>query len=85
MFLEQCKYVVKERKMPKYITDNIEVYSSKILVDKFLMKQILIKKILMKKNLMKKFPMKKILMKILIQKIKYTMCLFSYLKYFKLY
>ena len=33
MFLEQCKYVVKERKMPKYITDNMEVYSSKILVE----------------------------------------------------
>ena len=85
MFLKECKYVVKEKKMPKYITDNTEVYSSSILVDQFLMKQILIKKILMKKNLMKKFPMKKILMKILIQKIKYTMCLFSYLKYFKLY
>ena len=27
VFLEKCKYVVIEKKMPKYITDNI-VYSS---------------------------------------------------------
>ena len=25
MFLEECKFVVKEKKMPEYITDNTEV------------------------------------------------------------
>ena len=25
--LEECKYVVKEKKMPEYITDNIEIFS----------------------------------------------------------
>ena len=25
VFLEECKYVVKEKKMPEYITDSIEV------------------------------------------------------------
>ena len=27
MFLEQCKYNVEEKKMPQYITDNIELFS----------------------------------------------------------
>ena len=27
VFLEECKYVVKEKKMPEYITDDIEIYS----------------------------------------------------------
>ena len=27
MFLEECKYVVKKKEMPKYITDNIEIFS----------------------------------------------------------
>ena len=27
MFFEECKYVVKEEKMPEYITDNIEISS----------------------------------------------------------
>ena len=27
MFLEECKYVVKEKKIPKYIIDNIETSS----------------------------------------------------------
>ena len=27
MFLEECKYVVKERTIPKYIIDNIEISS----------------------------------------------------------
>ena len=27
VFLEECKYVVKEKKMPKFITDNIEISS----------------------------------------------------------
>ena len=25
LLLEECKYVVKEKKMPEYITDNIEI------------------------------------------------------------
>ena len=27
MFVEECKFVVKEKKMPEYITDDIEVSS----------------------------------------------------------
>ena len=27
MLLEDCKYVVKEKKIPKYIVDNIEISS----------------------------------------------------------
>ena len=27
MFLEECKYVVKEKKVPKYIIDHIEIFS----------------------------------------------------------
>ena len=27
MFLEECKYVVKEKKIPKYIIDEIEIFS----------------------------------------------------------
>ena len=27
MFLEECKYVVKGKKIPKYINDDIEIYS----------------------------------------------------------
>ena len=27
MFLEECKYVVKEKRMPQYITDEIEISS----------------------------------------------------------
>ena len=27
VFLEECKYVVKEKKMPKYIIDDIEISS----------------------------------------------------------
>ena len=27
MFLGECKYVVKEKKIPKYIIDNIEISS----------------------------------------------------------
>ena len=27
MFLEECKYVVKEKKTSKFITDDIEIYS----------------------------------------------------------
>ena len=42
MFLEECEHVLKEKKMPEYITAT----------QKF--RLILIEKILMKKNLMKK-------------------------------
>ena len=27
VFLEECKYIVKEKKMSKYITDNLEISS----------------------------------------------------------
>ena len=27
VFLEKCKYVVKEEKIPEYITNNIEIFS----------------------------------------------------------
>ena len=27
VFLEECKYVDKEKKMPEYVTDNIEIFS----------------------------------------------------------
>ena len=25
MFLEECKYIVKEKKMPEYVTNDIEI------------------------------------------------------------
>ena len=28
VFLEECKYIVKEIKMPEYIADDIEIYSN---------------------------------------------------------
>ena len=49
MFLEECKYVVKEKKMPHYTTENIEISSNdsdeensdeEILMTKILMKEI---------------------------------------------
>ena len=49
MFLKECKHVVKEKKMPEYITDDIEISSDdsgkKILMKKILMKKFLTKKI----------------------------------------
>ena len=27
MFLEECKYIVKKKNMPNYITDDINIYS----------------------------------------------------------
>ena len=44
-FLEQCKYVVNEKKIPKYIIDDIEIFS-----DSNSDEEILIKKIQMEKN-----------------------------------
>ena len=54
MFVEECKYGVKQEKMPEYITDDIEISSDdsdrknsdeEISDDKNLLKKILIKKI----------------------------------------
>ena len=59
VFLEECKYIVKEEKMSEYIIDNIEISDKEnsdeeTSDDEILVKEILIKKILMKKILMKK-------------------------------
>ena len=40
MFLEECKYVVGEKKVPEYITDNIEMPMMKILIMDFPIKKI---------------------------------------------
>ena len=48
MFLEKCKYVVKEKKMPEYIIDDIEISSDSDREDSN--EEILMKKILMTKN-----------------------------------
>ena len=61
VFLEECKYVVKEKKIPKYIIDDIEISSDSDRENSE--EKIVIKKLLMNKILMKKIPMKKILMK----------------------
>ena len=52
MLLEECKYVSQEKKIPKYIIDDIEISSDSDREN--LMKKILIEKILMKKIRMKK-------------------------------
>ena len=52
VFLEECKYVVKEKKIPEYITDGTEFLLMTV-IEKFPMKTILMKKILIKKILMK--------------------------------
>ena len=65
--LQECTYVGKEKKMSKYITDDIEIFSDSDREDsdegncneencneENLMKKILMKKILTKKILMKK-------------------------------
>ena len=64
VFLEECRYVVEEKNIPKYIIDDIEISSDsdrensdeensdeKNSDEKILIKKILMKKILMKKNL----------------------------------
>ena len=51
VILEECKYVVKEKRMPKYITEGIEISFDESV------KEILTKKILAKKNLMKKIKL----------------------------
>ena len=45
MFLEECKYVVKEKKKSKFITDDIEIFLV-ILIKKILMKKIKYKEVL---------------------------------------
>ena len=45
VFLEECKYDVKEKNMPECLTDNIEKFLLMILMKKILMKKILMKKI----------------------------------------
>ena len=58
LFLEECKYVAKEKKIPKYIIGNVEkssdsdressdeeISNKKILIMKTLIKKILMKKI----------------------------------------
>ena len=66
VFLEECKYVIKERKIHNYITNDFEISSDsdednsgeeileKNQIKKILMRKILVKKILVKKILMKK-------------------------------
>ena len=51
MFVEECKYAAKEKRMPEYITNDIEISSDSDREDSddILMKKILIKKILKKK------------------------------------
>ena len=48
VFLEECKYVVKEKEIPKYIIDDIEIYSDSD--EENSDEEILIKKIQMMKN-----------------------------------
>ena len=58
MFLEGCKFVVKQKKIPKYSVGDIEISSDSErgnCMKKLLIKKILTKKVLMKKILMKKF------------------------------
>ena len=56
VFLEECKYVVCENKMPKYITDNIEISSDESDKDSLLKKVLitLIKKVLLRKAFSRK-------------------------------
>ena len=32
MFVEECKYIVEEKQMPEYITDDIEISDEEILI-----------------------------------------------------
>ena len=52
VFLEKCKYLVKEKNIPKYIVDYMKFLL--ILIEKILMKKVLIKKLLVKEILIKK-------------------------------
>ena len=57
LILEECKYAVKEEKMPKYIIEDIKFSSNES------GKKILIKKIMMNKSLTKNILMRKIIIK----------------------
>ena len=71
VFLEECKYAVKEKKILSLLLMILKFLIERILMKKFLIKKTLMEKILMKKIQMKKNLMKKILMKkILMKKIK---------------
>ena len=59
VFLEECKDVVKEKGIPKYIIDGKEIFLL-ILIEKILMKKTFINNFLMKKIPMKKYLMKNI-------------------------
>ena len=62
VFLEKCKYVVKEKKIPKYIIDSTEISSDSNRENSD--EENLVKKILMKKILMKKIKKTNITIKI---------------------
>ena len=68
VLLEECKHVGKEKKLPEYITDDIEIFSDDS-----------DREDANEEKSGGKFLMKKILMK----KIKYRMCLYLYLKHFE--
>ena len=48
VFLKECKYVVQEKKIPEYITDNIEISSDSYRVESD--EEVLIKKIELEKG-----------------------------------
>ena len=57
LFLEERKCVIKEKRIPKYIIDDIEISSDsdeENSVEEILMKNLIWRKILMKKILVKK-------------------------------
>ena len=65
VFLEECKYVVKEKNIHNYIIDDVEIYSDSDEGD--LLEKILTNKKILMKKLWKKFRWKKVSVK----KIKY--------------
>ena len=70
MFLEECKYVIKEKKFHKYIIDDVEIYcdsDEEILLEKIQMEknsnyeensEEILEKMMVEKNLMKKILLK---------------------------
>ena len=48
VFLKECKYVVQEKKIPEYITDNIEISSDSYRVESD--EEVLMKKIELEKG-----------------------------------
>ena len=51
MFLEECKYIIKENEMLKYITNDVEVSSDESDKKDTMKKKILMKKIIVKNKL----------------------------------